>query len=596
MGQSLFYQNAMKNLLLLALWLFPLLCSGQFHDNHVLLGYKGGPFNPVGDIYGISALSFTDGKLHVEENFDLGMYFDETNSILSDSNGILLAYTNGVDIGNTAWLNMENGEALTDDGPGPNIWPQMALMLPMPGHNQQISLLYGDEEFFWPYGPTGDIWVASNRLYSATIDLSLNNGLGSVVARDQVVIDDTLSIGKFTAAKHANGRDWWVLAHEQYSNRYYRLLLDPNGIHLVGLQSVGLPYIDGVGQACFSPDGEHYVVIDGVDFDSTTEVGCSIQIYNFDRCTGLLSNHQQIIESQGAWAGGAISPNSRYFYAGFQFFARQYDLWAADIAASGVQVMEYDGYLDPYPTRSWYHQLLPDGKIYVCTSTRSNVLHVIQYPDEAGTACHYEQHAVHLPTQNAFSLPNFPYFRLGPLDGSSCDTLNLNNVPQAWYRYEQDTIDPLQVEFRDLSFYEPNNWSWDFGDGTPMSTERHPVHLYDSAGVYEVCLSVANQNGSNSHCKTLYLGVSALENPVLQAQVQVAPNPFFDHLNVALSASLRNPVFSLYDQMGRLCCKSALVLGITEVETSSLSAGMYFWEIRSAGALAKAGKVIKLGP
>ncbi|MBC7778321.1 MAG: hypothetical protein H7246_23015, partial [Phycisphaerae bacterium] len=275
---------------LFILTIIPIVAVCQRHDNTTLLGYKGGSFSPPGDIFGISVLTFPDGKLQIEENFDLGMYFDATNSILSDSNGLLQMYTNGGDIGTVQWDIMQNGADLTDDGPGPNIWPQMALSLPKPGNGNRIILLYGDEEFFWPYGPDGIVWVVSNNLYAAEIDMSLNNGLGKVISRGQMVIEDTLSIGKFTATKHANGRDWWLLAHEQFSNRYHSLLIDPYGIHNMGSQTVGTPYDDGVGQACFSPDGAHYVIMDGVDFDTSNAVGCSINIYDFDRCTGMLFN------------------------------------------------------------------------------------------------------------------------------------------------------------------------------------------------------------------------------------------------------------------------------------------------------------------
>ncbi|MBL7797706.1 MAG: PKD domain-containing protein [Saprospiraceae bacterium] len=506
---------------------------------------------------------------------------------------MLQMYTNGGDIGNVQWGNMENGETLTNDGPGPNIWPQFALALPKPGPSDRIVLLYGDEEYFSFTDPDTVLWIVSLNLYAAEIDMNLNNGLGEVISRGEVAIEDTLALGKFTATKHANGRDWWILAHKKNSNTYHRLLLDPSGIHHAGMQTIGLRYTDGVGQACFSPNGEYYVIVDGVDFDTTTSVGCYINIYNFDRCSGLLSNHRQIIEPQGAWVGGAIAPNSRYYYAGFSMFTRQYDLWADDVESSGVVVMEYDGYLAPNPTHPMYLQLFPDGKIYSCPSSRSNVLHTIHYPDEPGMACQYEQHAVHLPTRNAFSIPNFPYFRLGPLDGSPCDTLGLNNHPKAWYRYEQDTLDPLAVEFRNLSYYEPATWSWDFGDGSPASSARHPQHQYAQPGAYQVCLTVSNPYGSDTHCKTLYLGVTAQDNPVLQAQVRVWPNPFRERFAVALSANLRSPALRLYDTAGRLVLEQRLVLGVNEIEAGALPAGLYFWEVVAGGERVKSGKLVK---
>lgn len=411
-----------------------------------------------------------------------------------------------------------------------------------------------------------------------------------MISRGQVVIDDTLSMGKFTATKHANGRDWWILAHEQNTNRFYRILLDLQGFHNLGSQMVGANAVDGFGQACFSPNGEHYLMYDGITFDST--IGSFLNLYDFDRCTGLLSNHRHTNIKPGGYGGVAFSPNSRYFYYNNWFWAYQYDMLAADIWASQTLIAEWDGYHAPTATRFMFMQLMPDGKVYSCTSTLSTVLHVIQHPDEPAAFCNYQQHAVHMPTRNSNSIPNFPHFRLGPVDGSSCDTLGLDNRPEAWYRYESDTLDVLHVDFHDLSSYEPATWSWDFGDGK-KSAERHPIHQYAEKGIYEVCFTVSNVNGSDTHCKTLYLGVSAQENPVLQNQVLVSPNPFRERIAVSLSASLRSPVFRMYDAVGQLIREERLAFGITEVETVSLAAGMYFWEVLAGGERVKAGKVVK---
>ena len=34
-------------------------------------------------------------------------------------------------------------------------------------------------------------------------------------------------------------------------------------------------------------------------------------------------------------------------------------------------------------------------------------------------------------------------------------------------------------------------WEWDFGDGTPVSTQQNPVHTYANNGIYTPCLTVA---------------------------------------------------------------------------------------------------------
>lgn len=58
----------------------------------------------------------------------------------------------------------------------------------------------------------------------------------------------------------------------------------------------------------------------------------------------------------------------------------------------------------------------------------------------------------------------------------------------------------LEVTFQDFSFGQPNEWIWDFGDGS-SSGEQNPTHAYDQPGNYFVCLVVLNGCGNASTCE-----------------------------------------------------------------------------------------------
>ncbi len=571
------------------LFYFPQILLAQLHDNTWLFGNKNDTI--LDNDRGIQILTFPDGKLKIEQNTQLQRFnFWETNTSFSDSSGSVLSYSNAVHIGNSAWGIMENGDSLTDAlEAGGELWCQWILGLPWPEHDGKHIYFYEQEGF------TSALSFHASNLYYAIVDMSNNMGLGKVTDRDVLVIEDTLALGKINAVKHANGRDWWVFVNEKNSNRWYRILFDPVGIHLIDSQTIGSTVNDGVGQSVFSPDGRHYAMYNGI----STTLGSYIDLYDFDRCEGLFSNHRQSHFFTGDWGGGAFSPNSRYLYINYFTKAYQYDLDAIDVWASRVQVAEYDGFLDPFNTTFYNMQLAPDGKIYSSSTGSVSSLHVIHSPDEPGETCQYQQHGIELRTRNTFSMPTFPNYRLGPLDGSPCDTLGLGNLPIAWWRSEQDTLDPLLVEFHDLSYYEPDTWAWDFGDpGSGLNnttSERHPDHLFSAPGEYQICLTVSNANASNTLCRTLTLGNTLAENPEVQERIQVTPNPFRDHLNIALSANLRSPVFHLYDQMGRLFLKKRLAFGIIEIDTEDLPSGIYFWQVESNGERVKAGKIIKAG-
>jgi len=62
---------------------------------------------------------------------------------------------------------------------------------------------------------------------------------------------------------------------------------------------------------------------------------------------------------------------------------------------------------------------------------------------------------------------------------------------------------PLSVQFTDLS-ENATSWYWDFGDGA-SSTEQNPMHIYSTAGNYNVNLKINNGNGTFS--KTAIINV-----------------------------------------------------------------------------------------
>jgi len=67
-------------------------------------------------------------------------------------------------------------------------------------------------------------------------------------------------------------------------------------------------------------------------------------------------------------------------------------------------------------------------------------------------------------------------------------------------------LEPLSIEFKDLSTGIPASWSWDFGDGN-TSRDQNPVHEYSNVGTYNVTLTVANDYGSNYTQKVNYITV-----------------------------------------------------------------------------------------
>ena len=64
------------------------------------------------------------------------------------------------------------------------------------------------------------------------------------------------------------------------------------------------------------------------------------------------------------------------------------------------------------------------------------------------------------------------------------------------------------VNFQDQSLNNPTSWSWSFPGGTPSSsTEQNPTIAYNTAGTYDVTLTVSNSAGTDTKTVTGYITV-----------------------------------------------------------------------------------------
>jgi len=390
--------------------------------------------------------------------------FKRTNANITDSEGNLQFSTNGAFLGNALGDTLDNGAGL-NPSPYNNLYPeglhiaQACLILPKPESATEYYLVHN----------TADRNVPSNfalRLYLSVVDMSLNGGMGAVVLKNHVQLSDSLIAGRITAVRHANGRDWWVLCHRRGNDVYYRMLVTPSGISDPQQQAIGINRVFASGQACFSPQGDRFACYRG-------NQGEDLEIFDFDRCTGLLSNPVHIVIDDANIAGGvAFSPNGRYLYVSSVEHLYQFDTWATDIAASRVTIAIWDGFYSPSPPFATVFdiaQLAPDGKIYIGTGNSTLHLHVINEPDQGGLACGMVQHGVELPRYFMNSLPNHPNYHLGPVDGSVCDSLGIDSHVR-----EEEMAAALRVY--------PNPSSGVFSLGYAAQAQAGELALYNAAG------------------------------------------------------------------------------------------------------------------
>jgi hypothetical protein len=342
---------------------------------------------------------------------------------MSDSDGKLIFYTSGCYVVNAAHEIMENGDSINPgqiqqyDCPyGSSNNPGGAIAIPWPDSPNLYLLFINDYQATdFPGDPGGG---CSRHLRYNVIDMTKDGGLGAVTLKNQIAIEDSMSVNSIEACRHANGRDWWILAPKSHSNCYFITLVTPEGVGIPQKICTGIPFnkFDVAGQACFTPDGKKFI-----RFNRNN----GLHIYEFNNIEGSLNNEQWLmINNLGSYVVGAsVSPNSRYLYIGGVSVLLQYDLQATDIAASRILLAVPDNFPDPFvPSVFTLSALAPDGKIYITSGTSNLSLHIINRPDCPGLYSLPERRGLALSSWNYISVPNIPSFRDEP-SNSPCDSM-----------------------------------------------------------------------------------------------------------------------------------------------------------------------------
>jgi hypothetical protein len=163
----------------------------------------------------------------------------EGSSTISDAQGNLLFYTDGMFVYNNLHQQMPNGFGLLGNPSS----AQSGVIVPKPGSNTIFYVFTVDAEG----GPNGFRY--------STVDMSLDNGLGDVIASSKNTLLFAPSVEKVAAVSHANGLYYWVIAHGLHNNTYYAYLIDCSGINAPITSNVG--QIEGnPGWGCLSASSD----------------------------------------------------------------------------------------------------------------------------------------------------------------------------------------------------------------------------------------------------------------------------------------------------------------------------------------------------
>jgi len=438
--------------------IFCLLCSWfSLSQNEANIWYFGGK----------AGLDFNSGVPVPLLNGELNT--NEGCATISDSFGSLLFYTDGTNVWNRDHQVMPNGTGLNGDDSS----TQSAIIVPKP-NDLSIYYIFTVDDFGGPEG-----------LQYSEVDLTLDGGLGDITTVKNVLLETPVT-EKISAIKSLSLNEYWIVAHKWQSNEFISYNISESGVNpnpvisAVGSFTGGPPNNVAIGQLKISPSGEKIVLAHrGLN---------QAQVCDFNSNTGVVSNAITIYEDLNIAEfpyGVEFSPNSELVYVSLQNGPiYQYNLEAGTV----IDVIGSRYTIDTMGGSNRGLQLGPDSKIYVAKTFETS-LDVIENPNAQGFACGYQANSVDLNGRTCFSglppfIQTFFNFNVGFQSENYClgdATLFTLNTTQ--------TYDAIE---------------WDFGDGT-TSTLENPTHTYNSAGYYQVSvtLSLNNQTAINEQTITI---------------------------------------------------------------------------------------------
>ncbi len=341
-----------------------------------------------------SPIALTNGEIYD------GSDQSEGTSVISDSSGALLFYTNGQKIWNRNHIIMPNGDSLL----GNYSSTQAALIIPQPGSSR----------YFYVFTTDAFQHNLENGFRYSIVDICLDNGLGDVIQnKKNIKLLDTVA-EKLTAVRCNNGIDYWVIVHKYLSDAFYAFQLGSNGIIDTVVTHIGSIHqgycgnpsssINAMGSMKASPNGSKLAIVSAQQCNNISE------LFDFNKTTGVLSNLIKLRTDSVAIGlyGVSFSPNnSKLYITSWINHDRiyQYDL----TSGNSTTITNSKSVITFHNGGPWYMamQLGSDGKLYIAERGQS-YMGVINFPDLNGVSCNYQDSAVSLNGKtNVLGLPNF---------------------------------------------------------------------------------------------------------------------------------------------------------------------------------------------
>ncbi len=295
---------------------------------------------------------------------------------ISDGDGNLLFYTDGIQVWNKNHEVMPNGKGLG----GHVSATQSAVIVPKP-KSQHIYYVF-------------TIDASENKLVGglkySEIDMRLNDGLGDITTKNIDLISPTCE--KITAVMHQDELNYWVITHEWNNNKYHAFLVSETGVNKKSIVSeVGSVFTgafkNGNGYLKASPKGK----LLATTFHSENFV----ELYKFNNQTGVISKPILLEGLKGMPYGLEFSPSGKKLYVGLFFGGAIYQFDLKKHNLETIMDSKYTVRKKEKKLQMGALQLAPNGKIYI-SDLYSQYIPVINKPNYAKKNCNLKKDGIDL--------------------------------------------------------------------------------------------------------------------------------------------------------------------------------------------------------
>ena len=468
----------MKKLLTLLLLLGPFFSSLLFAQGEGNNWYFGQ----------FAAITFETSPPTVLNNS--AMFSFEGCATISDSDGNLLFYTDGLTVFNSVHEIMENGEGLQ----GGSSSTQSAIIVPMPG-SETIYYVFTVLEF------------GLNGMSYSVVDMTLDGGLGAVTAEKNILLNSDSS-ERITAVRHDNGQDLWIINASFTTNKFYSFLLDDTGINTTAVESTaGIEPNDfGIGYLKSSFDGEMLVCCHALG------LGDNLDILSFNGQTGVVSELMTLSCDPMTPYGVEFSPDQSKLYVGgidegqISGALIQFDL--TDFNETSVQNSKVTLFETEEGLFVGAVQRGPDDLLYVANT--NSFLGAIQNPNAVCLACDFDPEYLDLtPGTCSFGLPNFlPSFFI---DAS---------LSASQFCFGNPTLFLIEGAPEEAVV------NWNFGDtNSPSNTATgfEVSHVYSAGGTYTATATVVFEGEETEYTIEVNIFQPTLDIVVTPSETGLAP-------------------------------------------------------------------------